>query len=468
MTVEIPLTRQMPGKTRSAKAVIPGIIAVTIFFMVLLMPLMSVAQGGPVGPGEDKTIDARMQKEIIDSISGALNTTYVFPDVARKMEEHLRKQLKDGRYKELAGCDAFCRKLSEDLQSVSKDGHLYVMFVSDEYIAQMANDTLTDSAKAVELAESKRDNFGFKEVKILNGNIGYLDFRQFSDAKNAGATAIAAMNFLGNTDAIIIDLRQNGGGFPSMIQLLSSYFFEEPVHLNSFYIRASDSTEQYWSYAYVPGTRLPKADLYVLTSSYTFSGAEEFTYNMKNLKRGTIIGETTGGGAHPVNRKVFKNLNVGVQLPYGRAINPISGTNWEGTGVTPDIAVPSDKALNVAHLEALKKLAQKADSPDRKRELEWAMEGLETIVNPVSLPEDSLKLYVGDFGPRHVTIENGRLYYQREKNPRFALIPMGSDKFMAEGLDYFRIKFVRDSSGKVIELIGMYDNGRTDSNPKNP
>ena len=161
-----------------------------------------------------------------------------------------------------------------------------------------------------ELAQLRRENFYFERVERLDGNVGYLDFRQFVDARLAGATAVAAMNFLSNCDAIIIDLRQNGGGEPSMIQLLTSYFFDEPKHINSFYVRYSDSIEQFWTQAYVPGKKMPDVPLYVLTSSYTFSGAEEFTYNLKNLKRATIIGETTGGGAHPVSDRYFPTLNV--------------------------------------------------------------------------------------------------------------------------------------------------------------
>ena len=458
----------------SAAQAVRSALARTRLFVLLTMLLVvtglfpSGTLGQPSGPGsEDRVIDARMQLEVIDSVTGALNEIYVFPEVAEKMEKHLRKQYKNKKYKEITSLKEFADKLTADLQEISKDRHLWVRFASDELLARFESDTLTDEEKKRELKEKRRDNFCFKEIKVLEGNIGYVDFRCFSEATDAGPTAIAAMNFLAYTDAIIFDLRQNGGGSPSMIQLISSYFFDEPKHLNSFYIRKSDSTQQFWSHAYVPGPRMSHVDLYVLTSSYTFSGAEEFTYNFKNMERATIIGETTGGGAHPIDIRAFENLNVGMSLPFGRAVNPISGTNWEGTGITPHIEVSQEKALDVAHLKALEKLAAKTEDPDRKAQLEWAIDGKKTMLNPVTVEMSQLQAYVGQYGPRKIWIEDDQIYYQREERPRYKLIPMGDHWFMLEGLDYFRIEFVADEKGEVNEIIGHYDNGRTDGNKRN-
>ncbi len=449
------------------------------FWVRILMPLFlttlltvaglfsNQAQAQTSGPdSKDRKIDARMQLEVIDSVTQALNQIYVFPDVAKKMEKHLRNQYKDKKYKEITSLKEFARKLTEDLQEISKDRHLWVRFASDEMIAHFESDTMTDESKKKELQEKRRDNFCFKEIKILEGNVGYVDFRCFSEATDAGPTAIAAMNFLAYTDAIIFDLRQNGGGSTSMIQLMSSYLFDEPTHLSSFYIRRSDSTEQFWTQAYVSGPRMSDVDVYVLTSKYTFSGAEGFTYHIKNLKRGTVIGETTGGGAHPTDIRIFENLNCGMSLPFGRAVSPITGTNWEGTGVTPDIEVPQEKALDVAHLEALNKLVEKEKDPDRKTQLQWAIDGKKTILNPVTVEIAKLQTYVGRYGPRKIWIEDGELYYQREDRPKYKLIPMGEDRFMLEGMDNFRIQLVRDITGTVVELIGLYEGGHRDSNKR--
>ena len=143
-----------------------------------------------------------------------------------------------------------------------------------------------------------------------------------------------------------------------MIALISTYLFDEPTHLNDIWERKDNSTQQYWTLPYVPGKRLNDKPVYVLTSKLTFSGAEEFSYNLKNLKRATIVGETTGGGAHPVaGHRVDDHFMIGV--PFARAINPISKTNWEGTGVEPDVKVPAVEALTTAEKLAHEKLNAK-------------------------------------------------------------------------------------------------------------
>lgn len=443
------------------------LLCILLIGLLVSLPTSAESQTKLVQDKQDRTIDSKTQAEVIDSVTQALNEVYVFPDVAKKMEKHLRSQYKKKKYEDLTNLREFTQKLSEDLHQISNDKHLRVRFMSDEMLAQFEGDTLTDEEKQRQLEQRRRDNFCFKEVKLLDGNIGYIDLRCFSEATDAGLTAVAAMNFLAYADAIIFDLRQNGGGSPCMIQLVSSYFFEEPVHLNSFYIRKSDSTKQFWTQSHVQGPRMTDVDIYVLTSNYTFSGAEEFTYNLKNLERATIIGETTGGGAHPIDIKVFANLNVGMTLPFGRAVNPITGTNWEGTGVTPHIEVAQEEALDVAHLEALNKLLGKGKDPDRQAQLEWTIDGIQVKLNPVTIEVSELKAYAGQYGPRKVWVEDGNLYYQRENRPRYKLIPMGNHRFMLDGLDNFRIQFIVDDNGEVTELIGQYDDGHTDSHKRN-
>ncbi|MBV9181313.1 MAG: S41 family peptidase [Acidobacteria bacterium] len=174
-----------------------------------------------------------------------------------------------------------------------------------------------------------------------------MKFNAFPDPGICGPTFVAAMNFLAHVDAIIFDLRENGGGDPKMVAFLSSYLFDQPTHLNDLYSRRDDFTSQYWTVPYVPGPTLADKPAFVLTSRRTFSGAEEFTYNLKNLKRATIVGERTGGGAHPVmGWRIDDHFIIGV--PFARAVNPITKTDWEGVGVEPDVAVPSADALATA------------------------------------------------------------------------------------------------------------------------
>jgi len=437
---------------------------ILIAAFLLLIPLSSPGQETRA---QQPPIDSKIQRAIIDSVGLTLNEVYVFPDVAKNMEKLLRKNIEDGKYKNITNLIEFTDQLTTDLQSVSHDKHLRVRPLPPRDPNSQSQPSAEEERKQ-QLERLHNDNFGFKKVEVLPGNIGYIDFRYFAETsfEDASATAIAAMNFLAHVDAIIFDLRQNGGGSPSMIQLISSYLFDEPVHLNSFYIRKTDETEQFWTQGHVVGKKLLNVPVYVLTSSFTFSGAEEFTYNIKNLKRGTIIGETTGGGAHPVQGHTFENLPVLVSVPFGRAVNPITKTNWEGTGVEPDIKTPADQALIVAQTEALKKLLGKETDEEKKKELAWGIKGLEVERNPVTIDEATLRTYVGDYGPRKVSLEQGILFYQREGRRKYKLIPMGDDTFSLEGLDTFRIKFNRDSSGKVAEFLGMYSDGATDSNQR--
>ncbi len=413
---------------------------------------------------EDRTIDASIQAEIIDSVTEAYRDVYIFADVAAKMEKYVREKYRKGEYKKLTTVREFTQQLTSDFQEISKDRHIGLRFMSDSEAQMML--TPPTERPGDPLADARRRNFGFQKLEILPGNIGYLDLRGFADAREAGPTAVAAMNFLANADAVIFDLRQNGGGSPTMIQLICSYLFAEPTHLNSFYIRQTDETEQFWTQAMVQGPRMTDVPVYVLTSDYTFSAAEEFTYNLKNLKRATIVGDTTGGGAHPVDTHFWPNLNVMARVPYGRAINPITGTNWEGTGVTPDIVVPADAALDRAQLEALKGLRDSTDDQDRKYALDWAITGLEVRLSDITIDPEKLGAFVGHYGPRTVTLEDGELYYQREDRPRYRLIPAGNDLFLLDGLDYFRIQFERGMDGTVTHLTGLYDNGQIDGNDR--
>ncbi len=194
----------------------------------------------------------------------------------------------------------------------------------------------------------RAENYAFRKVEILPGNIGYLKFDMFADSDEARETAGAAMGFLRHCDAIVFDLRTNGGGSPAMIDFLCGYLFEEPAHLNDMVDRDGKMVSEHWSLKEVPGERFAKdVPVFVLTSSRTFSGAEEFSYDLKNLKRATIVGETTGGGAHPVRGERINDRFV-LMVPYMRAQNPVTKTNWEGTGVEPDVKLPASEALEKA------------------------------------------------------------------------------------------------------------------------
>jgi len=325
----------------------------------------------------DLTIDAATRTQVIDGILKRLNDSYVFPETAKKMEQSIRERVDKKEYDQITSAKQFATKLTEDLQAVSHDKHLRVRY-SNQAIPERGPQR---EPTAEEREQRRRDlnwmNHGFGKVERLPGNIGYLEFYNFMDEELGADTVAAAMNFLNGTDALIIDMRKNGGGNPAMVALVCSYLFgPEPVHLNDLYWREGNRTDEFWTRKEVAGKRYLNKDVYVLTSKRTFSGAEEFTYNLKNLKRATIIGETTGGGAHPGGGFRITE-HFGVFVPTGRAISPITKTNWEGTGVAPDISVPADQALLVARLMALKKTLTTVPNPDFKAGVQDEIDKLE-------------------------------------------------------------------------------------------
>lgn len=397
-------------------------------------------------------LSAAQRKTTVEAVCEVLQQSYIFEDVANDMARLARKNLKSGAYDDLTLGD-LAQRLTQDLRSVSHDKHLRI-----DPLHEIAEEDPVEEERLLQryLEEARRDNYGFRKVEMLGGNIGYLRLDQFYDASIGGETAIAAMNLLANADALIIDLRTNGGGSPSMIQLISSYFFDEPRHLNTFYIRKDDETKQFWTQASVEGKKLVDTPIYVLTSGYTFSAAEEFTYNLKNMERATIIGQKTGGGAHPVYFDHRPDAMVTVKVPYGRAINPITKTNWEGTGIEPHIAAPVEDALTVASLEATKRLAADATDDQERAVHQWALEQYETYLEPATVDVAQLASCAGTYGPRVVEYDGTGLRYQRDGSVWFDLIPMGDDRFAFRRGDEFsnmRIQFERDPAGSVTHFV---------------
>jgi len=306
---------------------------------------------------ENIRLDAAARERVIDGVVKNLTEYYVYPETAKKMKDAIGAHEKAGDYNAITDGDAFAGRLTDDLEAVSHDKHLRVNYSPVKLPVEDHGPSAEDQARMRKQME--HDNCGFGKVEILPRNIGYVKFNMFAEADDCAPTVIAAMNFLAHVDAIIFDLRDNGGGDPRMVAFISTYLFDKPTHLNDLYNRKEDSTTQYWTLPYVPGTLLAKQPAFVLTSHRTFSGAEEFTYNLKNLKRATIVGETTGGGAHPVSgHRIDDHFMIGV--PFARAVNPITKTNWEGTGVDPDVSVKASDALDTAQKLAEEKLSAAA------------------------------------------------------------------------------------------------------------
>lgn len=284
---------------------------------------------------QDNVLTEAYKEQSIIKLSQLMNDFYVFPDVAKLTEVHLLKQLKEGHFKQFKNDETFAAALTASVQSINKDKHMRIQ-KNRPYDAPDDSPERKIEERLDQINRTKWFNNGFVEVKVLKGNVGYLDLRGFAGLEVGKPFADAYMKLISNTDAVIIDLSKNGGGSPDMVQYLCSYFFDTKVHLNSLYYREGDKTIEFWTLDEVGGTKMPDIPLFVITSDRTFSGAEEFSYNMQTHQRATLVGQTTGGGANPGGTMPI-NENLYVFIPTGKAINPITKTNWEGVGVIPEV-----------------------------------------------------------------------------------------------------------------------------------
>ena len=291
-----------------------------------------------------QSLTKEYKTEVVAKLSQLMNDFYVFPEVAKATQVHLETQLKKGHFDEYDDNESFAEALTESVQAINKDKHMRIWQNPPFEAPKMTPDRMVEE----KLHQRKRHrdyNGGFHSVKVLEGNVGYLDLRGFAGLGQGKEFADAYMKLIAQTDAVIIDLSQNGGGDPAMVQYLCSYFFDEVVHLNSLYFRSSDKTIDFYSLEEVDGIKMTDVPLFVITGERTFSGAEEFAYNMQTRKRATLIGQTTRGGANPGGVRGI-NDHLSVFIPTGKAINPITKTNWEGTGVVPEIITTTEETLS--------------------------------------------------------------------------------------------------------------------------
>jgi C-terminal processing protease CtpA/Prc len=266
----------------------------------------------------------------------------------------IREQDAKGRYDTITTAPVLAERLVSDLRSVSHDRHLGVRF--DE-------PALPPPGSAGAVPPPPPPGFGFGPINRMAGNVAQLVLNGFVRDDDQVRQAIGGyMSQVADADALVLDLRQNGGGDPDTVALVESYLFDDkPVHVDDVFRRDTGETHQFWTHAVVAGKRIgAKKPIYVLTSSRTFSGGEALTYTLQSLHRAVIVGETTGGGAHPFEVHPLAD-GFAIVVPWGRPINPVTKTNWEGTGVIPEVKVPAPDALTEAHRLALAELKRRRE-----------------------------------------------------------------------------------------------------------
>jgi hypothetical protein len=306
------------------------------------------AKGRAVNAGGN--LDAAEKHKVLESVIANLKAHYVDRDLGQKMSETLRIHQQCGDDDAVKDGKLFAALLTQQMREVSEDRHLTMEYSRERQPDGPARQTAEPSRLYREAM--KDQNCSIEKVEILPRHIGYLKLNSFPDVSVCQAKAETAMASLNDADAIIFDLRDNRGGEPAMVMLIAGYLFDHPEYM---YNPRENTTEKSWTRSPVEGNKLADKPVYILTSGATFSGAEHFTYDLKMLRRATVVGETTGGGAHSgVWHRIDDHFGMGI--PETKAINPFSKTDWAEVGVEPDVPVKAAEALETAKRLALSKL----------------------------------------------------------------------------------------------------------------
>lgn len=407
--------------------------------------------------GQARPLTAEIKKQTIDDLSAMLPERYAYKEVGEKLKQLLQENLKAGKYDSYNSPQEFSSAVTNDLRSLHPDRHLALNYIPEVQIPN-ANPTPTPTPfspeeRAKRASEFNRQmNFGFKDVRFLNGNIGYLKFDYFDSFLTYSSPVVdASMAFFKNSDALIIDLRFNGGGSGEMVTYIAGFFFKDRTLTGTSYNRLSDTTTEEFITPQPKDKQLADVDLYVLTSKSTVSAAEALAYNLKYLKGAKIVGETSAGAANP-GRVTRLNKLFTAFIPNRHGRHVVTGTNWEGTGVPVDIASPAEDALRVARIEALKTLRRKATEPLQQSRFDSYITFLEKTKSEKELPERTLRQYAGEYqAGRTVVLTNGKLYYSRVGEVGGELHYISPDLFMLSEGDV-TITFKRDKQNRIVGM----------------
>ncbi len=398
---------------------------------------------------------------VVDSLAFYLEEFYIMPEVGKMMADSLREGLKSGKFEQIKDGDSLLMAVNDLLQRISGDAHLKVSWLDPEETSAVRDGSVSDR----ELAQWRAENFGFRQLRILDGNIGYLDLREFRDTTYAGKTLVAVSGFLANCEALVIDLRNCRGGRPEMVQLLASYFFSKPTLLSETYDRYDDVSTEMWSLTSVAGTPLYDRHVVLLTGPRTVSAGEGFTSAMMQLGRARVVGERTAGAGHMARMIDFPSLDIRLKLPTGAGVKT-QGQQIQGAGILPDILVSGEEALMIAHAEALKAAAGQSDDDLKASRMVWLAEGLIAQSKPINLSSEMLRSYVGQYQGEQdlisVMLDSAGLCAIENNLPAVHLVPFSEHVFTAREYPEDRGKFVfgRDKT-KAEKLIILSSDGQS-------
>jgi hypothetical protein len=423
-------------------------------------------------------------KVLIDSLDNALHRWYVYQDKVDIMLTNVKKNFQSGDYSKIENRAELATQLFKDIQQAYNDGHFFIRYnpqLSEFLEAPIPDSVREQQGREKGLNEAKENNYGFRKTEILQGNVGYIRldrFYRFID--EAKPTLDGTFRFVSNCRALIIDMRYNGGGTPDMVLQTQSYFFNEKTRMNDI-IDSKNDTIKRWADPAVTNFKL-SMPLYVLTSRYTFSGAEDFAYGLQQVKRATVIGDTTGGGAHPSGEFSIGQGFV-IRIPTHRSFNLITKTDWEGTGVRPDVAVSSEEALTKAQVLIFTELLAKAKDEEEKQLFQWNLKSIENKAlltkqlqnENIKITKDALLKYCGYYvasdpndpsAPFAIILKENKIYRHFDDGYDDALVPVSTSKFVIDDESARTIEFEMNKDGEVSDLILAKQSGIFKMNKK--
>ena len=405
-----------------------------------------------------------ISRAVIDSTCSVIIRNYVYPEKARAISDHIRQKLKNGAYDTMADSRRLAAVITSDIRAVQPDKHLAVRF-DPELENRIRAFVATFQKDKAELEQERKQNFFFRKVEILKGNIGYIVFTGFADTNELSRSTVrAAMQFVAHTEALILDLRNNFGGRPEMAKELAAYFFSRPQLSGKSFNRINNAWTEEWigdRPDVTQGLYLPMP-LYILTSERTFSAAEGLAYNLQILKNAVVVGDTTRGGAHTTRSFALGNGFVAF-VPFTRGENVLTKTDWEGTGIVPNITISEDSSLLKAQELILEHRLRMAKDEREKRKLQWLINDLKTQMLNLIVPEEIMKQYTGSFEEFFFQVENGQLFctntHQRNKKNVLSAITETLFKIDNES----QVEFVRDKNGAVNSIRILWNDGWVDT-----
>ncbi|MEM9305290.1 MAG: S41 family peptidase [Pseudomonadota bacterium] len=345
-----------------------GRTMIALGLALALSPLFSFAE---------EILSAAEKAEVIEQIQASIEENYVFADRADALNQSLGERLEAGQFDAAHSGETFAEALTESLFELTNDKHFLVTYNPELIENRQARREQASQAEAgsePEAAEpsidwnlwyAEKENFGFEKVEILPGNIGYVKLTFFQPLAWMQATLDSTLDFVSHTDALIIDLTRNGGGYAPSDSYFGSFFLEpEPMLWMSSYDRRSDERSEEFTVKDVGAERYLGKPVYILVGPETFSLGEKFAYAMKHVGRARIVGQVTAGAAHAIDVVEVDDRFL-FQVPVLRNIHPETGKDWEGVGVVPHVVVELDQALRAAHIEALDGLIE--DAADKTR-----------------------------------------------------------------------------------------------------